>query len=383
MNQLLIKNAIIYNSDKRPPVDILIEDEKIKAIEEKKNAFGNIRIFNVSNKIITPGLIDVHIQGAGGSDILDNSAEAVEMISKILAKFGVTGFLATTVLQPKINNKHIEIAANYYGKRLNGANLLGIHLEGPFINPGKLGGISPLAVLPPSLETLNYITELTGDSLKMMTIAPEINGSGEIIKKLCELNIVASFGHSLSTIEETQKGFEYGISHVTHLFNAMHGIHHRKPGPIPAIFENDKISVQLICDGVHIHKNIIRMIYDFIGSDRCICITDGIQAIGLPEGKYFYNGKEYESKEGSARYLDGTLIGTARSLNEIILNFWKFTGCTFEEAINTATINPARLLGIDKDKGTIAVGKDADLVVWDEDYSIYATIVNGKIIYQK
>jgi N-acetylglucosamine-6-phosphate deacetylase len=219
--------------------------------------------------------------------------------------------------------------------------------------------------------------------LKIMTIAPELPGSLKIIKHLVNSGIVASFGHSNATYEESMKGFETGISHVTHLFNAMPSLHHRAPGPLLAIFRRGGPSVQIIPDGVHLHPRVLRFVFDLIETDRCITITDGLQAMGLPDGMYVYNGQEYESKNGTARYHDGTLIGTTLGMIQLLLLLMEYTDCTLETAIKTAGENPARLLGIGEEKGSIELGKDADLVILDHDYSIWATIVSGKVVFQK
>jgi len=382
--ELFLANCNLYNSlNKKELVDILIQNGVIRQIKEKKNNCEKVNLLNADGRTVAPGFIDVHIQGAGGADILDGAVNALQTISKTLARFGTTSFLATTVVHSDKDNHHVELAAKYTGKNLGGAHLLGIHLEGPFINTQKRGGIATTNICSPSPKVLEDILNTTGDSLQIMTIAPELNGSLDIIRRLVDYGVIASFGHSNATYEETKIGFDAGISHVTHIFNAMPPLHHRTTGPLLAIFEAEDISAQIIADGIHIHPGIINLIYKLLGEDRCICITDGIQAIGLPEGKYVYNGREYESKNGVARYLDGTLIGTAMSLNQISMRFKQFTNCSLEKAINTVSRNPGKLLGIENRKGTIEVGKDADLVIFDDDYSVWATIVAGNVVYKK
>ena len=216
-----------------------------------------------------------------------------------------------------------------------------------------------------------------------MTIAPEVDGALDVIRELVNRGVVASFGHSNANYEETKAGLVAGISHVTHIFNAMRPLHHRDPGPVPAIFEQPDVTVQVICDGIHLHENMVRYIYRQFGDERCICITDGMRATDLPEGRYVYYGKEYESRGGVARYLDGTLIGTTYSLHQMMLNFLDFTDCSLEAAVSATASNPAKVLGIDDRKGTLAVGKDADLVVLDQDRSVWATIIGGRITYRK
>lgn len=216
----------------------------------------------------------------------------------------------------------------------------------------------------------------------MMTIAPELPDNQPIIRRLVKAGIIASFGHSNATYEQTLDGFEAGISHVTHLFNAMPSIHHRSPGPLIAIFQTKQVTAQLIADGVHIHPAVLKLTFEILGPNRIIPITDGMQAMGLGDGKFIYNGLEYESKNGTARYKDGTLIGTALGISQLLARLMDFTDCQLDVAIKTVTENPAKLLGLEDKKGAITPGKDADLVLLEPDCSVHTTIVAGKIVFQ-
>jgi len=382
-DELLITNCRLFDGDDgRQRSCILIEDGVIREIGGV-DAAGHDNILDGQGFVIAPGLIDVHIQGAGGSDVLDGSIEALEAISQTSARFGATGFLATTVFKPNEANEHLTLASRHVGRDLGGAELLGIHLEGPFISPEKRGMIQPECICRPSGKILDEILDMTGGHLRIMTIAPELADCAAIIGHLADSNVVPSFGHSNATYEETVGGFEAGISHVTHLFNAMPSIHHRSPGPLVAIFGAKQITVQLIADGVHIHPSVLQLAFETLGADRIIPITDGMQALGLGDGKYVYNGVKYESRDGTARYKDGTLIGTALGMSQLLAKFAAFTNCPFEVAIKTASENPARLLGLEERKGSIEVGKDADLILLDDNHSVQSTIVAGKIVFTK
>jgi N-acetylglucosamine-6-phosphate deacetylase len=382
--KLLITNCRLFDqADSRQTTSVLIEDGIIGRVGQIDSAARCDNILDAKGRTIAPGFIDVHIQGAGGADILDATPEALKTISQTCARFGATSFLATTVFTPDQENKHLAVAADYVGRDLAGANLLGIHLEGPFISPQKKGMILPECISAPSLQLLEKIQNLANGRLKMMTIAPELPGSIPIIERLVSSGVVASFGHSNATYEQTLAGFDAGISHVTHLFNAMPPLHHRSPGPLIAIFQAESVTAQLICDGVHIHPSVLKLAFRLLGPQRVIPITDGMRAIGLPDGKYFYNGIEYEARDGTARYKDGTLIGTALGLSQLLQRLITFTGCPPDVAIKTVTENPARLLGIEKRKGFIAPGKDADLILLDRDYSVKTTIVGGKVVYRQ
>ncbi|MBN2594260.1 MAG: N-acetylglucosamine-6-phosphate deacetylase [Sedimentisphaerales bacterium] len=382
--RLLITNCRLFDVPvNEPTTSILIENGIIAQIGHIEPSTCYDDTLDAQGRILSPGFIDVHIQGAGGADILDATPEALEAISRTCARFGATGFLATTVFKPGQDNQHLALAAEYTNRDLGGANLLGIHLEGPFISLEKKGMILPECICPPSEQILDEIQDITKGHLSMMTIAPELPGSLGIIQSLVDFGIIASFGHSNAAYEQTLDGFDAGISHVTHLFNAMPSIHHRKPGPLLAIFENENVTAQVITDGVHIHPSALKFTYEKLGSDRTIPITDGMQAIGLGDGMFIYNGIEYESKSGAARYKDGTLIGTALGLSQILEKFITFTNCPFATAILMATKNPAKLLGLENNKGSITVGKDADLILLDDNLSVQTTIVAGKIVSRK
>ena len=381
MTSLLITNCRLYDAPKKAPrCSVLIRQGTIETVGLADRAD---HVLDAGGRIVAPGFIEVHIQGAGGADTLDATPEALATISQTCARFGVTSFLATTVYKPGKENRHLQVAAECVGRDLGGAHLLGTHLEGPFISPHKRGMIQPDCLASPSKAVIDDIYALLGDTLKMMTIAPELPASAEIVRTLVDKGAVPSFGHSKATYDEAVRGFdEMGITHVTHLFNAMVSLHHREPGPLAAIFERPAITCQVITDGVHIHPAMLRLAFQALGPERFVTITDGMHAMGLPDGHYVYNDLQYESKDGTARYKDGTLIGTALGLSQMLARLTRFTPCSPRAAIKTVTQNAAQVLGLGQTKGSIAPGRDADLVVLEKDLSVYATIVAGRVVYQ-
>jgi len=384
MASLLIKNCILYDtSDTNAPCGVLVRDGTIERVGADDADGGADRVIDAGGRILAPGLIDVHIQGAGGADVLDATPEALETISVNCARFGVTGFLATTVYKPGQDNAHLAVTVDCLDRDLGGARMLGVHLEGPFISTEKRGMIQPDCLGTPGPAMLKDIYDRVGDDLAMMTIAPELPGNLEIIRDLAANGVIASLGHTHGTYEDAVAGFDAGISHVTHLFNAMPGLHHRLPGPLAAIFERPEVTAQVIVDGAHIHPSIIRLAFSCLGPERFVTITDGIQAMGLPDGSYVYNGINYEAREGTARYHDGTLIGTALGLNQMAGRLMEYAGCSLPVAIRTVCENPARVLGLADRKGAIAAGFDADLVLLEEDLSVFTTIVGGEVVYER
>ena len=340
------------------------------------------RILDAGGLRIVPGFIDLHIQGAGGADVLDGTPEALQTMSQSLARLGTTGFLATSVAFSEGENRHLALASEAVGRYLGGAQLLGIHLEGPYINPEKKGGLNPRGIFTPEVRSLDAILAVCGGALKMMTLAPEMPGGIELVRALIASGVVPALGHTGATYEQARAGFDAGIPHVTHVFNAMSTLNHREPGPLLALFEHPQATAQIISDGVHVHPGMVRLLSRLIGVERCVPITDGIQAIGLPEGRYLYNGREYESRNGAARYLDGTLIGSALGLAEVTWRFQRFTGCSLAQAAASASYQAARVIGLGDHKGRIALDYDADLVILNEDNSVALTMIGGEVVWQ-
>ncbi len=381
MTSLLVKNCRLYNATETEPLSsVSIRDGVIAQIGAEAPCD---RALDAQGLILAPGFIDVHIQGAGGADVLDATPQALATIAQTCAKCGVTGFLATTVYQRDRQNRHLRVAAESLGQDLGGAQLLGIHLEGPFISPQKRGMIQPECLAESSAAVLEHILSLTGNSLRMMTLAAELPGSLDLIPILESHGVIAALGHTHATYDEAVRGLDAGIRHVTHLFNAMPSLHHRAPGPLAAVFERPAVTAQVITDGVHIHPAMVRLALAALGPNRFLPITDGMQALGLPDGLYRYHGIEYEAKTGTARYADGTLIGTALGLNQMLARFIEFTGCSLGTAIDTVTQNAATLLGLGEKKGAIRLGYDADLVLIDHTLEVAATIVAGRVVYER
>lgn len=376
---MLIKNARIVNPWGEMSGDVLMGHGKIKRIEKSISGYAEEERIDVEGDMLFPGFIDVHIQGAGGADVLDGG-DALKVISEACVRFGVTGFLATTVYKPALVNKHFEDALKMASKGLAGASFLGFHLEGPFISKDRRGMIQESSVCEPSLKVLSEIMDRCGNWLKMMTIAPELEGAEGLMGILLKEGVIASFGHSSADYEQTLRAIRMGVKHATHFFNAMPPFHHRNPGPLLAILESEDVTVQIISDGAHIHPSVIRFVTRVLGEDRVMLITDGLKSMGLPDGRYFYDGLEFSSIEGVARYKDGTLIGTSAGMNELARRFVRFTGTALSSIAKATSYNPAKLLGIDGFKGSIEEGKDADMVVMGGDFKVRMTFLEGKLI---
>lgn len=381
---MLLRSCTLYNATPgSSAIDVLVRDGAIVAIGQLAAAAESEVVLNAAGRTLIPGLIDLHIHGAGGADVQDGTPEALGTMSRELARHGVTGFVGTTFLRPESGSRHIAVAAAQVGQDLGGARLLGLYLEGPFIEPARRGGLAENCILPISATALDEVLALAAGTLRIMTVAPELPGVLPLIERLAAAGVVPALGHSDATYEQAKDGIAAGIRHVTHLFNAMRGLHHREPGPLVAIAEDERVSYELIGDGVHVDGRVARFVQHALGRERCVLVTDAMRTLGLPDGRYEYAGRKFESRCGTARYLDGTLIGSAISVLEAARRFQTYTGLPFAHAIDCASCTPAHLLGLDARKGSIEAGKDADLALLDRDGSVWATLVAGEIAYRK
>ena len=371
-----IINAKILLDDVFIEGKVLLFDHQIVKIADEVDT-KEVDIIDAHGAYVSAGFIDLHIHGNGGADVMDATPAALETISTTLLQTGTTSFLATTMT---MSNQDIDNALKniqLHARKLTGANLLGIHLEGPFINASKHGAQDKMYVQKANISLIeNYMQEI-----KMITLAPEIEGSEDFVKQLTKEfpHIILSIGHSDATYEETCESFTWGISHATHLFNAMNPYHHRKPGIVGAVFDSD-VTCDIIADLVHTHPSALELTQR-VKKEKLILITDAMRAGCMKCGTYDLGGRRVEVSEGKAVLEDGTLAGSVLKMNEALANMRKHTSMDRIEAINSATKIPARKLGIKK--GELKEGYDADIVIFDEKFSIISTIVNGDVKYRR
>lgn len=334
---------------------------------------------------LVPGFIDLHVHGANNKDVMDATHDALTVLSKTLAVEGTTSYLATTMTAaPNEIEKALCTIGTYMQGQHNilGATILGAHLEGPFISPKKVGAQNTKHLLAPDIALLADWQKKSGHAIKLVTLAPELPNSLALIRYLREHNIIASIGHSDATYRETQDAIKEGCHYVTHLFNAMRGIQQREPGVVTAALLSNKVKTELIVDGIHLHPAMVELALKLKGVEQLILVTDAMRAKCLGNGMYDLGGQNVYVKDGSATLADGTLAGSVLKMPEAIHKMIIFTGCDFYDAIRMASENPAKVLGIFEKKGSIAVGKDADLVVLDEDFCVVMTMVGGRVVYQ-
>jgi len=331
-------------------------------------------IIDAKGAYLSAGFIDIHIHGSSGADVMDATQKALETISHSLLQTGTTSFLATTMT---MSANDIHKALSNIQKNMasvKGAKILGVHIEGPFINPTKYGAQNPKYIQKPNFELIKeYI-----DIVKLITLAPEVKGAKEFIEFLQKEypSIILSIGHSNATYKQSLDSFDWGISHATHLFNAMSPLHHREPGIVGAVLGDNSISCEIIADNIHIHPSFYNMIYR-LKQEQLLLVTDAMRAGCMRSGEYSLGGQKVIVKNGEARLIDGTLAGSVVKLNEALRNFYKYSDIELPQLIQMVTEIPAKKLGVKL--GKLIEDYPADIVIFDKEFNIIKVFVEGEL----
>ena len=348
-----------------------------------KEKYGDCEVLDVQGRTVTPGLIDTHIHGIGGFGPDDCTPEATLGMSEKLARFGVTGFLPTLYAgKPEKMEKEAATVAEAIGKE-TGARILGINLEGPFLNPAKCGAQDPKALTCPDPSVFKAIAEACKGHAKAMTIAPELNGLEGIIPIAKEQGVVLLMGHTDATYDQALHAIDLGVLHATHTFNAMSNLVNRNPGVVGAVLLHDQIHCELIADGVHVNKDLVAFTVKTKPDDKVILITDSLKPTSLGPGRYVANGDQVVLGERGAFVMEknpAVLCGSALTLNAAVRNVAAWTG-DIAKAVRMATANPAEVYGF-KDLGVLAKGKLADIAVFDENFNATDVFVGGIPVFK-
>lgn len=387
---ILLKGIRVYTENE------IIENGYIKIkdnlIDEigTTDRLGSIEEYEVleipSGYHVVPGFIDVHIHGVNGADTMDATKEALDTMVTALPKEGTTSFLATTITQEAEEiEKAIKNAGEYIEMQSGQgkAEILGIHLEGPFVNAKKAGAQPIQHIIDPNLELFKQWQALAKGTIKLVTLAPERPGGLEMVRYLKENGVIPSIGHTDATFEQVSEAIDAGANHVTHLYNQMRGLHHREPGVVGAAFLRDELKAEMIVDGVHVHPEMVNLAYKQKKSKGLLLITDSMRAKCLKNGTYDLGGQEVIVQDGKAVLGDGTLAGSILKLGHAVKNVLQYTGCTISEVIEMASVNPAKQLNVYNRKGSLAAGKDADIVILDDQMNVYMTFCRGEVAFNK
>lgn len=338
-----------------------------------------------SDCIVTPGFIDEHIHGAMGSDAMDGTYSAIETIANAVAKEGTTGFLATTMTQsPENIVKALSSVKEYREANVStGAEVLGVHLEGPFISVKHIGAQPLEYVAEPNVEVFKKYNQASGNCIKIVSLAPEVEGMDELIKYLSENKIIASIGHSDSGYADVEKAMQAGVTNITHTFNAQKPLHHREIGTVGSALLFDELNCEAICDTIHLSVPAIKLLIKNKPHNKFTLITDSMRAKHLADGISELGGQEVIVKNGEARLANGALAGSTLKMNDAIKNLVTKVNVKLEDAIDYATINPAKNLNVFDKVGSIEIGKNADFAVLDKEFNVELTVRKGEVIYSK
>ena len=359
----------------------LLFDSQIRGLVNRKDIPAGAEILDAGGKYVLPGLLDMHIHGYLGEDASDGSYEGLRAMAEGIVKNGVTGFLPTTmtVSEPALRAAFAQIRVAMWesaGLDWKGARILGVNAEGPFINPSRKGAQAKENIRPGEAEfLLEYL-----DILRVFTIAPEMPGNMDCVRAMAGKTLI-SMGHTDAGFDAAEAAIEAGVRHVTHLFNAQTPLMHRDPGVVGAALSDARVSCELIADMFHVHPKLFDMLAQ-LKRDKLVLITDCTRAGGLADGEYTLGGQPIFVNGIECRLKDGTIAGSVLKLNEAVRNMHKHCALPLNEVVNMASLNPARLLGLDAAKGSLEVGKDADILLCDEEINVTATIVGGRILYE-
>lgn len=369
--KLVTLNGVIENK-------VLVFNETIQHIQTEVPI--DCDVIDAKGMYIAPGLIDVHVHGSCGADTMDQTTEAIKLMSAGIAKNGVTSFLPTTMtMSPKDIYGALDVVRECMGQSLNGAKVLGTHMEGPFINMIYKGAQPEQYIIKPSYQ---FIKDYT-DVIRLVSYAPEMDEDYSFIKEVKEkTDITLSIGHTNATYDQTKEAFSLGCSHVTHLFNAMTPLNHREPGVVGASLTSD-VFTELIADTIHVNKHLFQFVLDNKGKEKIVLITDSMRAGCMKDGQYDLGGQPVVVKDGVARLESGNLAGSVLTLNKAIYNFLQNTNATVAEVIHMASLNPATSIGVSDRKGSLEIGKDADIAIFDEEMNCYLSIVEGREVYNQ
>jgi N-acetylglucosamine-6-phosphate deacetylase len=367
---------------------ILINGPRIEVVESEDGQDAHHRvpqpdtIIDAQGMIIMPGFIDVHTHGGGGYNLHTTHADEIRDFARWAPTTGVTSFLIAVVGIPgSIPAQQLQTAVDALNAPGAGAEPLGIHLEGPYINVAKRGAHPPAWLRLPDESETEALLAVTNGHLRLITVAPELPGASAMIRRLVDAGVTVSMGHTDATYEQAKEAIELGVTHVTHCFNAMRPLLHRAPGPLAALAEADWVRGELIADGVHVHPAAMHALVRMLGPERTVVITDALAGAGLAGATFDFAGQPARVIHGAAHLDDGTITGSVLTMDQALRNILLMTGVSLQQAAGMLTFNPARAARISQRKGRLQADYDADLTIFDQSMTLQATLCRGEVAY--
>ncbi|MBK8904340.1 MAG: N-acetylglucosamine-6-phosphate deacetylase [Anaerolineaceae bacterium] len=380
---ICIEHATVYTPDEViADGAVWVADGRIQTITRSSQIDlpGRASCIDATGLHLVPGFIDLQLNGAIGLDFT-TEPRGIWPVADYLPRTGVTSFLPTIITAPLTAVSAAQkIITGSPPRGFRGATPLGLHIEGPFLHPDKKGAHNPAHLQLPTAEKVASWSPENG--VRLVTLAPELDGALDVVRLLSERGVVVSAGHSAATFAQAVAGFAAGICYGTHLFNAMPPLHHREPGLAGALLADERATIGLIVDGEHVHPELVKLVWRLVGSGRLTLVTDAMAALGMPPGRYMLGSHQVIVDETTARLPSGTLAGSVLGMDTAVRNLIRFTGCTLAEALPTVTRTPADLLGLPH-KGRLAPTCDADLLLLTPNLEVHTTFVGGRIAYQK
>jgi N-acetylglucosamine-6-phosphate deacetylase len=380
---MVIQNGTVFLHGKSfEKKNVELDQNRIKAILD--TAGKDTEVYDASGCYVIPGLVDLHFHGCVGCDISDHNIEDIARMAAYELQNGITAICPATMTLPETELSAVMKTAGKYlsdcpADSVSGADLVGINLEGPFVSQAKRGAQNPEYICDPDLSFLHRLLALAPGLAKLITLAPELPGAADFIKEASK-DIIISLGHSTADYRTAKEAFELGARHVTHLFNAMPPFAHRDTGIVGAAFDDDRVHVELISDGIHVSDPMIRAAFRLYTDDRIILISDSMRAAGMPDGSYTLGGQAVTVNGKLVTLADGTIAGSVTNLMNCMRYAVREAGIPLESAVKAATINPARELGIEQNYGQITEGAMADLIILTPDLEIKDIIFKGKVL---